>query len=541
MKGFIILTCSLLIVTDPMNAGGNHGQKPTTQSEITTRILDVNRLTIQVTDRGNLLKDLSGERGGISWDYGGPFREIVVFDHGPWIIGKVNGSPAMGAAFYKTSYAPGPMIDGLPALFVRPQDSVRYHPYKISSMSGMSDPDYLQWPGDLGAPTNSSGKPLLFADGVVWAVFNGADSTAYPSSTIHRPFAHLPVEIQQSVYAHASSASDTSLLASTAFLEWTFINKGAAIVESCYIGVWTDVDIIHESKNPFAVDTLLQTGFVWDSWPADTVYSPRAVGYTLLYGPVVSAPATNAVFQGHILEGHRNLPLSSFWGMQNDVGLPPNGPYSISDAWNLARGYDKAGNVIIDSVTMLPTRFPWSGDPVTGSGWVYKGGTEGGAGFMMFSGPFTFAPRDTQWVMLALTAAGGVDKIQGIQTVRSRASRLRTMSYENIAGGQVVSVTNSMQTIPVTPILCPNYPNPFNPTTTLAYQLPATGIVKLAVFDLLGQQIAELASGVHTAGSYSVRWDASSVASGVFFARFVVTDGIGNVQYSKVNTLVLMK
>ena len=180
--------------------------------------------------------------------------------------------------------------------------------------------------------------------------------------------------------------------------------------------------------------------------------------------------------------------------MQNDVGLPPNGPYNIGEAWNLARGYDKAGNVIIDSVTMLPTRFPWSGDPVTGSGWVYKGGTEGGAGFMMFSGPFTFAPGDTQWVMLALTVAGGVDKIQGIQTIRNSASRLRAMSYEDIAGGQVVSVRNRLQTIPSRPILYPNYPNPFNPTTTIEYQLPRSGNVRLVVFDFLGRQVAELVS-----------------------------------------------
>ena len=41
--------------------------------------------------------------------------------------------------------------------------------------------------------------------------------------------------------------------------------------------------------------------------------------------------------------------------------------------------------------------------------------------------------------------------------------------------------------------------------------------------------------------NYSVRWDASSVASGIYYAKFTVTDGLGNVHYSKVNKLLLTK
>ena len=86
-----------------------------------------------------------------------------------------------------------------------------------------------------------------------------------------------------------------------------------------------------------------------------------------------------------------------------------------------------------------------------------------------------------------------------------------------------------------------NYPNPFNPSTTLEYQLPEEGNVKLAVFDVLGRQVAELASGMQQKGSYSVRWDATSVASGLYYARFTIIYGIGNVRFTKINKLLLMK
>jgi flagellar hook assembly protein FlgD len=71
--------------------------------------------------------------------------------------------------------------------------------------------------------------------------------------------------------------------------------------------------------------------------------------------------------------------------------------------------------------------------------------------------------------------------------------------------------------------------------------LPEEANVKLAVFDVLGRQVAELASGVQQKGYYSVTWDGTSVASGVYYARFTIIDGIGNVRFTKINKLLLMK
>jgi hypothetical protein len=82
------------------------------------------------------------------------------------------------------------------------------------------------------------------------------------------------------------------------------------------------------------------------------------------------------------------------------------------------------------------------------------------------------------------------------------------------------------QTIPATLSLA-NYPNPFNPTTVVSYQLPAlSGVegpavsdVRLVVYDLLGREVATLVNEKKPAGSYTVRFDASSLASGVYLCR----------------------
>ncbi len=67
-----------------------------------------------------------------------------------------------------------------------------------------------------------------------------------------------------------------------------------------------------------------------------------------------------------------------------------------------------------------------------------------------------------------------------------------------------------------------NYPNPFNPTTIIKYAIPQSDRVTLKVFDLLGREVATLANGLMNAGAYSILWDASGLASGVYVARLTV-------------------
>jgi DUF971 family protein len=67
--------------------------------------------------------------------------------------------------------------------------------------------------------------------------------------------------------------------------------------------------------------------------------------------------------------------------------------------------------------------------------------------------------------------------------------------------------------------LLQNYPNPFNPTTVVSYQLPAAGVVRLAVYDVLGRQVAVLVNETKPAGSYTVRFDGGRFSSGAYYCR----------------------
>jgi flagellar hook assembly protein FlgD len=111
------------------------------------------------------------------------------------------------------------------------------------------------------------------------------------------------------------------------------------------------------------------------------------------------------------------------------------------------------------------------------------------------------------------------------------------------AGEDVVIAEATIQKLMVTAELVPtvyaleqNYPNPFNPSTVIEFSLPEdVGNVKLSIYNVLGEVVAELVNTALVAGKYSYEWNAQNVATGVYIYE-LRTD-----KFVSVKKMVLMK
>ncbi len=97
------------------------------------------------------------------------------------------------------------------------------------------------------------------------------------------------------------------------------------------------------------------------------------------------------------------------------------------------------------------------------------------------------------------------------------ASDRQTGLYVLRSSALPIGVNGNGNEIPAKFILRQNYPNPFNPSTTIRYSLPQNSYTKIRVFDVTGKQRALLVDRMETAGDHNVSFDASELASGVYF------------------------
>jgi hypothetical protein len=80
-----------------------------------------------------------------------------------------------------------------------------------------------------------------------------------------------------------------------------------------------------------------------------------------------------------------------------------------------------------------------------------------------------------------------------------------------------------------------NYPNPFNPSTKISYTVPEDGFVKLAIYNLLGEEVATVVNSFHKANRYEVNFNASGLPSGIYVYKLEAAN------YTSTRKFVLMK
>ncbi len=134
--------------------------------------------------------------------------------------------------------------------------------------------------------------------------------------------------------------------------------------------------------------------------------------------------------------------------------------------------------------------------------------------------------KKSDWNQIAFVEGNGTTtKIHSYSFTDNNVSegkyqyRLKQIDFDGtFKYSDVVEVT---VTLPDKYTLEQNFPNPFNPTTTIKYSIPASGFVSLRVYNLLGQEVATLVNENKKAGSHSVVFNASSLSSGVYICKII--------------------
>ena len=122
-------------------------------------------------------------------------------------------------------------------------------------------------------------------------------------------------------------------------------------------------------------------------------------------------------------------------------------------------------------------------------------------------------PADTIWCSFAIVAGDNLLQIQ--QHTSAAFQKAGQQGWSDIVTG----VDPRLVRQPERYALHPNYPNPFNSTTTISYQLPAAQQVRITVFNLRGEQVAQVVNQFQSPGRYVIPWQAGNLGSGVYFIR----------------------
>jgi hypothetical protein len=159
----------------------------------------------------------------------------------------------------------------------------------------------------------------------------------------------------------------------------------------------------------------------------------------------------------------------------------------------------------------------------------------------------TFKSNDCEWLLLdnrtaTLTGTGKINNHGNfgfMLVANDQPDKLRIVIWDKTDGDRIVYDNLNPQSIhgaivmhnriiltkeddeetlstPVEFALEQNYPNPFNPATTINYSIPEAGNVEMKVYDILGNEVANLVNEAKAPGNYSAMFDASSLASGIY-------------------------
>jgi len=386
-------------------------------------------------------------------------------------------------------------------------------------------------------------KPDILYDGTYFTVYNDSKPADERRFTEVEP---LGIEIRQTIFA----SNQNSVLDDVLFVRYSLVyigtnnpNEPDSLTE-VFFSVYTDSDIgataASAGDDKVACDTLLQSGYTYnDGEDDDWGINPPAIFKTIVQGPLVKSDDANSIGYNKmgsaigetVFNGYKNLKMTTFTSPQKSAGMvqEPKNQFQVN---NYQVGQDDLGNEIDPcsfafgevrgdlDCSQVNNKYWFSGDPVTDYGWIYKPTSD--IRDMVTTGSFTLKKNEPMDIIVAYVVGQGTDALNSIDRAREITQYVHDEYDRNFS--TIVSVDNEHKEVVNEFSLSQNYPNPFNPTSKIKYQIAKLGKVELKVYDILGREITTLVNDIKAPGIYEVTFNASQLASGVYFYRLISSD-----------------
>ncbi|MBX2818498.1 MAG: T9SS type A sorting domain-containing protein [Rhodothermaceae bacterium] len=469
------------------------------------------------------------------------------------IGGLIDGRLHMAASTYGPyEFWPGPLdAEGNPPADCSQYDriwEINNDDFVQLERDSVFSSNMLNWPWHLGAPVvdgdgvpnnyNLEGgdRPELLGHQTLWWVMN--DRGNEPTWSELNP---IGVDVRVSAYGF----DILSEIGDITFYRYSILNKNTRPLTEAFFGMWADPDLGNASDDYFGSDSLLHMGFAYNEDNLDESgyeEQPPAIGYTFLKTPNADVDLLDNNHNGRIDEPnepasmHAAVMFLGGGGVQGDPG-DGNELYTyLKGQWTDGQPFTVGGYGRDYSDT--PTRFLYSGDPLTQSFWTpfrltpesEQARSMGDVRFMISSGPFTLSPGESKDFLVAIVWAQGNDHLDSVRKLKTIVANLQASPDSYLSSGYQPGL---IEPLPPEPSFVlgfdQNFPNPFSSYTTLRYSLPKTMQVRLAIYDILGRELAVLSEGTQEAGVYSQVFDGSRLAPGIYYARMQ----LDHLQFSK--------
>jgi len=341
-------------------------------------------------------------------------------------------------AQYDKDWKEWPVAKGAP--FIDRNGNGRYDPPPPGTLPDDLIAKGYDEPGLAGADPNSP------ADQVMWTVCNDFNDAASRSLYGSPP---TGIELQITVWAYKR----TDALGNVCFRKFRMINRGNFRLDSMYVSQWADPDLGDFGDDFAGCDTTIvggksvSLGFVYNSNSIDREFRkfgipPPSGGYDFLQGPLVpGAPDDEGIFDLKKRPGYKNLGMSSFnfFSAGSPISDPPQRQYEGTLRWwKMLRGFvadesTRPDRRWVDN-TGKETVFPLAGDPVAKTGWydgIPPALPPGDRRILLVTGPFKFAPGDTQEVVVAVVGGLGADRLSSVSVMKFN-DRFAQNTYDNL-------------------------------------------------------------------------------------------------------------